>query len=254
MKKTLAIVLSVMMLICMMPFTGMAYDRAKVAANDAEYIDSLTAEDIASVILDWVDREIAKYTEEMKAAVAEGVLSGFDAFEASFLEEAVYAQIPEIASLDDVITYKDYLKELGGDFANLDATNLVTRETAGSALGFIDGVLQFMADNSDVFGKVFRWDEEVFDYGKVGEYIESLDTKDPENKKIVDFYNDYLIGNDIQSKFVNWIATQMNYTPAEGETFDDILNNGIMAWFSGLCETNGILSEEGLATLRGWDL
>ncbi len=47
------------------------------------------------------------------------------------LGNLIAEQIPEITSLDGVIAYKDYLKELGGDFANLDA----------SALGFIDGFL-----------------------------------------------------------------------------------------------------------------
>ncbi len=261
MKKTLAIVLSVMMLVCMMPFaSSAAYDRAKVAANDAEHIESLTADDIASVILDWVDREIAKYTEEIEADIVAGVVAngGFEDFEAFLGKDAlgniIADQIPAITSLDDVVAYKDYLKELGGDFATLDATNLITREEAGSAVGFIDGVLQFMADNSEAFGKVFRWDDEVFDYGKVGEYILSLDTTDPENKKIVDFYNDYLIGNDIQSKFTKWVADQMNYVIPEGETFDDTLNNGILGWFVGLCKDNGILSEAGIAELETYDL
>lgn len=259
MKKTLAVILSVIMLLGVMPFAGFAadasdYDRAKVAADDEAYIADMTAEQIASVILDWADREIAKYAEEMKDAVVNEVIAGFEGFELSAFGDEIAAQIPDITSLDDVIGYKAYLAELGGDFAALDATNLITREAAGSAIGFIDGVLQFMADNSETFGKVFRWDEEVFDYGKVGEYIESLDTTDADNKKIVDFYNDYLIGNDIQAKFINWIATQMNYTPAEGETFDDTLNNGILGWFVGLCEDNGILSAEAIAELEAYDL
>lgn len=259
MKKTLAIILSIFMLFGAMPFVGFAadesaYDRAAVAADDAEYISDMTAEQMASVILDWLDREIAKYSDEMKQAATQAVIQGFEGFEISAFGEAIAEQIPEIASLDDVLAYKSYLTELGGDFANLDATSLVTREQAGSALGFIDGVFQFMADNSDVFGKVFRWDSEVFDYGKVSEYILSLDTSDPDNKKIVDFYNNYLIGNDIQSKFVNWVAGQMNYTPAADETFDDTLNNGILGWFVGLCEANGILSAEGIEELKGYDL
>lgn len=264
MKKTLAIILSVIMIFGVMPFASFAaesdYDRAAVAANEEAYIENMTAEQMASVILDWVDREIAKYSGEFQDLVTGEVIKagGFEQFEVILGEDALGNIIADamdpIDSLDAVIGYKDYLKELGGDFASLDATNLVTRAQAGSAIGFISGVLQFMADNSETFGKVFRWDEEVFDYGKVGEYILTLDKTDANNKKIVDFYNDYLIGNDIQSKFVNWVATQMNYTPAENETFDDTLNNGIMAWFSGLCETNGILSADGLEALRAYDL
>jgi len=259
MKKTLAIILSVIMLFGVMPFASFAadepvYDRAKIAANDEAYIADMTAEQIASLILDWVDREIAKYTNEMKAAATEAVIAGFEGFELAAFGDVIAEQIPDIASLDDVITYKDYLKDLGGTFAELDATALITRAEAGSAIGFIDGIFQFMADNSEKFGRVFRWDEQVFDYGKVGEYILSLDETNADNKKIIDFYNDYLIGNDIQSKFINWIAKQMNYTPAEGETFDDTLNNGILGWFVNLCETNGILSAEGIAELKTYDL
>ncbi len=264
MKKTLAIILSVIMLIGAMPFATFAaepvYDRGKVAANDEAYIESISAEQIASVILDWVDRKIANYSSDIKEDITAGVIAngGFEEFEAILGKDAmgniIAEQIPEITSLDGIIAYKDYLNELGGDFANLDATALITRAEAGSALGFIDGVFEFMAANSETFGKVFRWDDEVFDYGKVGEYILSLDPTVEENKAIIDFYNDYLVGNDIQAKFTKWVADQMNYAIPEGETFDDTLNNGIMAWFSGVCEDMGILSQEALAELRAYDL
>lgn len=264
MKKTLAIILSVIMLLGVMPFASFAaepaYDRGKVASNDEAYIDGMNAEQIASVILDWVDREIAKYSADIKEDITAGVIAngGFEEFEAILGEDAlgniIADQIPEITSLDGVIAYKDYLKELGGDFAALDASALITRAEAGSALSFIDGVFEFMAVNSEAFGKVFRWDDEVFDYGKVGEYILSLDPTVEENKAIIDFYNDYLVGNDIQAKFTKWVADQMNYTIPEGETFDDTLNNGILGWFVGLCENNKILSEEAIAELKAYDL
>ncbi|MBQ7294871.1 MAG: hypothetical protein IJW86_01630 [Clostridia bacterium] len=276
MKKTLAVILSVIMLLGVMPFAGFAadssdYDRAAVAANDEAYIADMTAEQMASVILDWADREIAKYTEDIEADIVAGVIAngGFEEFEAILGEDAmgniIADQIPAIDSLDAIIGYKSYLAELGGDFANLNATNLITRAEAGSAIGFINGVIQFMADNSETFGKVFRWDGyvvdengavtdygNVFDYGKVGDYIETLNGTD--EQAIYDFYINYLVGNDIQAKFTKWVADQMGYTIPEGENFDDTLNDGIMAWFSGLCETNGIFSAEGLATLRAYDL
>ncbi len=265
MKKTLAIILSVIMLLGVMPFASFAadepvYDRAKVAANDEAYIDSMNAEQIASLILDWVDREIAAYSAEIQDDIVAGVIAngGFDEFEAFLgedgVENLVAANMPEIDSLDDVIVYKDYLKELGGDFAELDATSLVARGD-GAALDFIYGVFQFMADNSEIFGKVFRWDEEVFDYGKVGEYIETLNgSENADEQAIYDFYRDYLIGNDIQAKFTKWVADQMGYAIPEGETFDDTLNNGILGWFVGLCEKNGILSADAIAELKTYDL
>lgn len=265
MKKTLAIILSVIMLLGVMPFASFAaesvYDRALVAADDEAYIESMSAEQMASVILDWVDREIAKYTEEITDDIVEGVVAngGFEEFEVFLGEDAlgniIADAIGPIDSLDAVIGYKSYLAELGGTFAELDATALITREEAGSALGFIDGVFEFMAANSEKFGRVFRWDDEVFDYGKVGEYIESLDgSTDAEEQAIYDFYINYLVGNDIQAKFTKWVADQMNYAIPEGETFDDTLNNGILGWFVGLCEENGILSETAIAELETYDL
>ncbi len=260
MKKALAIILSVIMLLGAMPFASFAaepvYNRAEIAAENEAYIDSMSAEQIASLILDWVDREVAKYSEDIKAAVVEGVVeNGFEGFELAAFGDVIAAQIPDIASLDDIIAYKDYLKELGGDFANLDAAKLVTRAEAGSAIGFINGVFEFMAANSDIFGKVFRWDDKVFDYGKVGEYIETLkDSENADEQAIYEFYINYLLGNDIQGKFTKWVADQMNYTPAENETFDDTLNNGILGWFVNLCETNGILSADAIAELKTYDL
>ena len=227
----------------------------------SQYIVSLYVEQIAAVILDWVDREIAQYSAAVQDDIVAGVIAngGFEEFEAFLGEDALGNLIAEaigpIDSLDAVIGYKDYLKELGGDFANLDATALITREEAGSALGFIDGVFEFMAVNSEIFGRVFRWDDEVFDYGKVGEYIETFEASENEDEKaIYDFYINYLLGNDIQAKFTKWVADQMNYAIPEGETFDDTLNNGILGWFVGLCEKNGILSEDAIAELKTYDL
>ncbi|MBR2315134.1 MAG: hypothetical protein IKA56_00685 [Clostridia bacterium] len=260
MKKALAIILSVIMLLGAMPFASFAaepvYDRAEIAAENEAYIDGMSAEQIASLILDWVDREVAKYSEDIKAAVVEGVVeNGFEGFELAAFGDVIAAQIPDIASLDDIIAYKDYLKELGGDFANLDAAKLVTRAEAGSAIGFVNGVFEFMAANSDIFGKVFRWDDNVFDYGKVGEYIETFkDSENADEQAIYEFYINYLLGNDIQGKFTKWVADQMNYTIPEGEAFDDTLNNGILGWFVGLCETNGILSADAIAELKKYDL
>ena len=250
MKKTLAIILSILMMLAVLPVGGSAaetsYNRSDVASG---IVADLTAEQMASVILDWVDRQIAKATED------------FETFEVDVMGTTVAVDIPEIKDLDDVISYKDYLAKLEGDFARLDTTNLITREKAGSSLDFIYGVLQFMADNSEIFGKVFHWEEgKVFDYGKVGEYIEALDPAVEENKQIIDFYNNYLIGNDIQDKFIDWVAGQMKYEYAvdangeRAENFDDIINNGILGWFAGVCEDMGILSADGIASLKAYDL
>ncbi len=254
MKKTLAIILSAVMLICLVPFSAFAadapgYDRAAIASDDKSYIASLKAEQMASVILDWLDRQIAATAED------------FENFEIDVMGTTIALEIPEIKGVDDIVAYADYLAQLGGDFSNLDVSGLKALSRENGDMEFIYGIIEFMALNSEVFGKVFHWEEgKVFDYGKVGEYILSLDTTVEENKKIVDFYNDYLIGNDIQEKFIAEIAKEMNYTvPTDEngertETFDEIISNGILDWFAGVCENAGILSADGIAALKNYDL
>lgn len=258
MKKLLAVLLSFVMLLCIIPTNAFAaektynspvsayaeYDRVKVGANDADYIATMSYDQLAGVLLDWVDREIAKAAADL------------DSFEVEVLGRNVAVDL-DVKSIDDVLAYADYLPQLGGDFANLNTETLSGLTRKNGDINFIYTVLQFMADNADVFGKVFQWEQgKVFDYGKVGEYIETL----PEDDSIRTFYNDYLIGNDIQEKFIAEIAREMNYTvPTDEngertETFDEIISNGIIAWFAGVCEKNGILSAEGIETLKSYDL
>lgn len=71
MKKVLSVVLSLVMLLCVLPFSSFAaeaytpasayasYDAAKVAANDAEYIGSLSVDQIAGILLDYADATLA---------------------------------------------------------------------------------------------------------------------------------------------------------------------------------------------------
>lgn len=238
-KKVLSVILSIAMIVLMaVPAfaTAGSYDRAKVASNDAATIEALSAEQVASVILDWVDRQI------------EAVSADFEQFNEQLA--LVGMSVPE--NLDGIIGYKSYLAQLEGDFANLDTSALKTRTEAGSDLDFVYSVISFMAANSDIFGKVFYWNyneegkpeqaEGNFDFGKVGEFITN-----PENgvdETIVNFYNDYLIGNDIQSKFVKEIAREMNYEIKDGETFDEVIDNGIKSVVVGLLKDTGLLSEE----------
>ncbi len=248
MKKVLSIVLAAVMAVLMVvPSLAVKtvepaasayaqYDRAKIASGD---YSELTYDEIASLVMDFIDRKIAEVSED------------FDGFEAEVYGQTV--EIPlEITGIDTLLQYKDYLSQLGGDFANLDASSL-NKTRADGDINLIYSFFEFMAANSDVLGKVFGWTEgNRFDYGKVGEYIEALDESDETNKAIKDFYHDYLLGNDIQTKFVSEIAREMNYTPAQGEDFDTIINNGILNWFSGLCK--GILSDAGITELKGYNL
>ena len=233
MKKLLAIILSLLLIVCTLPvvFASSDYDRAKVAADDAETIAALTPEQIAGVILDWVDRQI-------------------EAAAADFGEFNQYADITGMtvpSDLDGIIAYKDHVAELEGDFAALDMSALKGRTEAGSDIAFINSVISFVAANSETFGKVFAWEEgQTFDFGKVGEYIEA---EFEPGDAIRDFYDDYLIGNDIQSKFVSEIAREMGYEIQDGETFDDVINNGIKAVVGDFLKEIGLLSEGAYATL-----
>lgn len=71
-------------------------------------------------------------------------------------------------------------KLLGGDFDKLDASAFSGLSRENGDVNYIFGVLQFMADNAEIFGKVFSWDnrEETFDCGKIGEYLETLNEGD----------------------------------------------------------------------------
>ncbi len=265
MKKALAILLSVIMMFGVMPFATFAtdtssYERYKVSANDVAYIDELSAEQIAAVLLDWVDRQIAAATAD------------FETFEVEVYGQTIALEIPEIKSIDDIMQYATYLKELGGDFETLEGTDAFAALTrANGNLNFIYGVFDFMAANADKFGKVFRWDGVVidekgavtsygngFDYGKVGDYIEGLNgSKNADEQAIYDFYIKYLVKNDIQTWFQNGVLAEMDeyYKPTTPDaTFDEAISNGIIAWVAALCKDAGILSEKGLATLKAYDL
>ncbi len=251
MKKVLAVVLSALMvLMCCIPAFAAEktisnpasayaeYDKAKVAQDDADYIASLNYDQIAGVLLDWLDRRISAEAADFNAFV-------------DSLGVADLAQY-KIEGVDSLIGLKDHIADLEGDFANLNTDALVTRE--GGDVNFFYGIFRFMADNADTFGKVFRWDNEVFDYGKVGEFIESDACT---NQAVKDFYQDYLVTGNIQEKFVAEIAREMGYEiPKNGEdraeTFDETISNGIKAWF--LSVVGEALSEESKAAVNAMDL
>ena len=236
MKKVLAVVLSALMaLMCCIPAFAAEktistpasayaeYDRAKVAQNDADYIAAMNYDQIAGVLLDWLDRKIA------------AVAADFDTFEVEVMGQQISVDL-NVTGIDSLLQYKDHIAELGGDFANLDVSAL-NKTRADGDVNFIYSIFEFVAANADTFGKVFRWDDEVFDYGKVGEFIKA---NFAEGDAIRDFYDDYLVTGNIQEKFVAEIAREMGYTiptNSEGqrtETFDETINKGIKAWVSEL--------------------
>ena len=251
MKRILAVALSVFMaLMCCVPAFAAEktisapasayaeYDKAAVAGKDAGYIASLGYDQIAGILLDWLDRRIAEEAADFNAFV-------------DSLGVADLAQY-RIEGVDSLVGLKDHIADLEGDFAALDTAALVTRE--GGDVNFLYGIFQFMADNADTLGKVFRWDGEVFDYGKVGEFIESDACSD---QAVKDFYHDYLLTGNIQEKFVAEIAREMNYTIPEtdggrAETFDETISNGIKAWF--LSVVGDAISEESKAAVNAMDL
>lgn len=251
MKKTLAVIVSILMVFtcCLPAFAAektienpasayAEYDKAKVAQNDADYIASLNYDQIAGVLLDWLDRKIA------------AVAADFNTFEVEVFGQTV--EIPlDITGVDSLLQYKDHIAELGGDFANLDVSAL-NKTRADGDINFIFSVFEFVAANADTFGKVFRWDDEVFDYGKVGDFIESEACTD---RAIKDFYADYLVGGDIQDKFIREIAREMDYDIPETrtETFDEILNNGIKEALAPVLK-DILTTEESKAAYDAFDL
>ena len=250
MKKILAVTLSILMvLMCCLPAFAAektidspaagyaAYDKAAVAGNDADYIASMNYDQLASLLLDWLDRKIA-------AAAAD-----FNDFEVEVMGQQVSVDL-EITGVDSLLQYKDHIAELGGDFANLDVSAL-NKTRADGDINFIYSVFEFVAANAETFGKVFRWDDEVFDYGKVGEFIEA---NFAEGDAIRDFYDDYLVGGNIQDKFIREIAREMDYEVPETrtETFDEILNNGIKAKFLEI--VGDALSADSIAAVNAMDL
>ena len=236
MKKLSAILLSLLMVLtCLVPMASATVDKAAVVGGD---YSALTDDEVLSIVLDWLDAKIAA-----KAA-------DFDTFEVEVMGQQVSVDIPEITGIDSLIDYKDHLADLGGDFAALDTASIVKRADAGNT-GFVNGMIQFMADNADAFGKVFRWDENVFDYGNVGTFI----TTELAGTEIETFYNDYLIGNNIQDKFIREIAREMNYDVPETrtETFDEILDNGIKEALAPVLK-DILTSEESKAAYDAFDL
>ena len=207
MKKLSAVLLAVLMVLtCMVvPMT---------ASAEVDY-NALSDEEVINSVLDWVDTKIKEKWADFDAfeeAAGLAALAGFD--------------VPQMEGINTLVQYKDYVKELGGDFADLDTSAIVDRSNGGVA--FVNGLTQFMADNAAIFGKVFTWtpDGTPFDYGKVGEYIMGLE----DGNEIKDFYVKYLKdGYDIQDTFIREIAREMGYEVPETrtETFDEILNNGI---------------------------
>ena len=253
MKKFFAVLLSVLLaLTCFVPafaaektVTNPAsayaeYDKAKVAQNDAAYIASLNYDQLAGILLDWLDRKIA------------AVAADFNTFEVEVFGQTV--EIPlDITGVDSLLQYKDHIADLEGDFANLDVSAL-NKTRADGDINFIYSIFEFVAANAETFGKVFRWDDEVFDYGKVGEFIESDACTD---QAVKDFYHDYLVTGNIQEKFVAEIAREMGYEiPKNGderlETFDDTISGGIKAWF--LSVVGDALSQDSIDAVNAMDL
>lgn len=245
MKKVLSVLLSILLLMTctvsiasaektLTPAPGRAeYDAAKVAAGE---VSDLTYEQIATILLDWLDRKIA----------AEA--AGFNDFGNALNETEGNPIDFEVTGINDIVKYYDHLEHIGGDFAKLvDADQIGSRDDGD--VQFIYNLIAFMAKNADVLGKIFSWEEgQTFDFGFIGQYIEGLE----EDDEIRVFYENYLIGGNIQEKFISEIAREMGYTVKEGETFDEVINNGVKAK---VLEVAGeLLSEESKAEVNAYDL
>lgn len=214
-KKVLSVLLSVLLMAtaCVPALASSTYDRAMVAQSDADYISSLTAEETAGIILDWLDRKVASVTAD------------FNNFEIEVLGNTV--EIPlDIDSVEDILQYADYVTQLGGDFAKLDVTALKGLSRANGDIAFINGIVDFASANAATLSKLAQWEEgKTFDLGKVGEYIDSLE----DGNEIKNFVNSYIKGGDLD------ITININNVVAE-------IADGL--------KENGLLSEEGAALVK----
>ena len=214
-KKLLSVLLSAVLVAvaCVPALASSTYDRAKVAHADESYISSLTAEETAGIILDWLDRKVASVT------------SDFNNFELEVLGSTV--EIPlDIDSVEDILQYADYVSQLGGDFANLDVSALKGLSRANGDVAFIKGIAQFAADNAEVIGKLAQWEEgKTFDLGKVGDYINTLDDSSEAKK----FVNAYITGGDI--------GVEINI-------------NNIVSSIADALKENGFVSEAGAEAIK----
>lgn len=138
MKKALSILLSLLLVMCSMPLFAFAaektydqplnayapYDEAEIRANNSEYINAMSYDMLAGVLLDWLDKQIAKATAD------------FQGFELEVFGQTITIE-PDISSLDAILQYAGYLSQLGGDFANLDTTALTGLSRANGDINFI---------------------------------------------------------------------------------------------------------------------
>lgn len=250
MKKVLSIILAAVMMLCILPVSGFAadytpatgyaaYDSDKVAAGDADYIASLSVDQIAGIILDYVDAYLAGVDVNIN----------YEGFEISTLD------MLDVNSLTNWAYEAINGDLLGGDFDKLDAKALSGLSRDGGDVNYIYGMISFISDNADYFGKIFSWDntDETFDCGKVGEYLMTLNEGDDGYDARV-FYEKYILSNDLQAAITSEIAREMGYTVAEGETLDETIGNGIINWVAGLLKDAGLLSDAGVTALKAYDL
>ncbi|MCR5782616.1 MAG: hypothetical protein K6G90_07770, partial [Clostridia bacterium] len=237
MKKALSIVLSILMILsaCVVAFAREEYTPSGDYSDYTGKKESeLTNDDIASVILDYVDRLLKAKTSE------------FNTFETNVLGGSAVNTELKVDSVDGLLRYVDYFDVIGGDFASLDVSALNKTRAADGDGAVIYAVIQFVADNAATFAKLFQWKNgKSFDFGKVGTYIEN----NLAGSEIQKFYTKYLKnGYNIQSAFINEIASEMDYTPASGETVDDIIDNGIKGAVTEMFKD--VLSADAIAAIK----
>ena len=181
MKKALSLILSLLLLLGCVPLTAFAgdapsfadsyeeYDMQAVSEGETEYINALSTDAMASLVMDWIDRIILKNSAD------------FENFEVTVFGAEIAESLPEVCGVDSLVAYAPYLELLGGDFVSFDVSALDSLTRENGDVYFIAALLEFIADNALQLSKLTAWSSDSrFEAGALGSYIASLDTN---NKK-----------------------------------------------------------------------
>ncbi len=258
MKKALSLILSLLLLLGCVPLTAFAgdapsfsdsyekYDMQAVSEGETEYINALSTDAMASLVMDWIDRIILKNSAD------------FENFEVTVFGAEIAESLPEVCGIDSLVAYAPYLELLGGDFVSFDVSALDSLTRKNGDVYFIAALLEFIADNALQLSKLTAWSSDSrFEAGALGSYIASLDTNNKKYALIDEVFSFIDSRGNLQEKLVNTVASGLYYDVAEDyytgerlETLDEVFANGFTELFGGL----NIFSDTTFEKVRALDL